>query len=240
MEVPGRTILTPAVMAAAAFAVLAAFISVTFVSSRGGLQLPVAATAIATASLSPGAALASESPAGSPIPSTATPAASPPPGPSTAPSAVASEGPSPSAVPSAPSPRPSPSGPVDPLLALEPCPGQPGCFEYVVRRGDAYSAINDRFGLLLWITDALNPEVADKGIIVVGQTLFLGRDPEARLEACPDGAACRLYAVPGGDTLSGIAARFGLGLQGILTLNPGLSAAGIGVGDVIRLPLFEG
>jgi LysM repeat protein len=126
------------------------------------------------------------------------------------------------------------------LLALAGCPGHPGCHEYVVRRGDSYSEINDRFGLLLWITDALNPEVGDKQVIVVGRTLYLGRDPEARLAPCPAGERCHLYTVQPGDTISGIAVRFGVTVDGIHALNSTLVANEIVTGQVIRLPLFEG
>ncbi len=131
-----------------------------------------------------------------------------------------------------------PTGPPDPLAALAPCPDHPGCFLYTVRRGDTYSGVSDRFGVGLWIMDALNPEVADKRVIVVGQTLYLGHDPTARLDLCPD-ASCHLYVVRSGDTLSAIAGRYGLSVTGIEALNPGLDPGYIVTGQVIRLPLYR-
>ncbi|HEX7949217.1 MAG TPA: LysM peptidoglycan-binding domain-containing protein [Candidatus Limnocylindrales bacterium] len=225
----GRRVLTPAVTAAAAFAALSLMVSVAFVGVRGGLQLPMAATA------TPGIA------AGSPPASTAPPSVAPtgPPTAAPSPTSVASVEPSPAPTPVA-TPAASNTGPRDPLLALPPCPGRPGCFLYTVRRGDSFSAVSDRYGLLLWITRALNPEVTNESVIAVGQTLYLGRDPTARLEPCPEGAACHLYTVRSGDTLSTIAGRFGLSTAGILALNPSLDPAVIVTGQVLRLPLYRG
>ena len=222
----GRRVLTPAVTAAAAFAALSFLVSVAFVGVRGGLQLPVAASptpAVAEASSPPSSGVPTQVPTVAPT------------------SAGASAEPSPTAPASAaPTGTPPPSGPPDPLLALPPCPGQPGCFLYTVRRGDSFTAVSDRFGLLLWITRALNPEVTNESLISIGQTLYLGHDPTARLEPCPDGAACHLYTVRSGDTLSTIAGRYGLSTAAILALNPSLDPAVILRGQVLRLPLFQG
>ncbi|MBI3751323.1 MAG: LysM peptidoglycan-binding domain-containing protein [Chloroflexi bacterium] len=226
----GRRVLTPAVTAAAAFAALSFLVSVAFVGVRGGLQLPVAATATP--------ALAVGSPSWTPQP-TVMPSMSPAETPSPTPvaSAAPSAAPTASATPAATA---SPSGPPDPLLALPPCPDHPGCYLYTVRRGDSFTAVSDRFGLLLWITRALNPEVTNESVITIGQTLYLGRDPMARLAPCPDGAACHLYTVRSGDTLSTIAGRYGITTAGILALNPSLDPAVIVSGQVLRLPLYQG
>ena len=222
----GRGALTPAVVAAAAFAALAAVVSIAFVTARGGLQLPVAPT-------SPPVAIASELPSRTPPATTEAPSASVPPPATARPSPATS--PTPGATPA---PTASPAGPPDPLLALPACPGHPGCFSYTVRRGDSYSGISDRYGVLLWIMDALNPEVSDKRLIVVGQTLYLGHDPTARLDPCPD-ATCHLYVVRSGDTLSTIAGRYRLSMAGIEAINPGLDPSVIVTGQVIRLPLSQ-
>lgn len=229
-----RRSLTPAVAGAIGFLAAAALASVSFVVARGGLELPLAATSL------PVVAVGSPTPPAptpaAPRPATPTPATSlAPSGSSPAPQPTPSSGSGPAASPSA---RPTPAGTPDPLLALATCPGHPDCYLYTVRRGDTFSGVSDRFRLQLWITRALNPEVGTGGTIVVGQTLYLGRDPEARLDPCPDGAACRLYVVQSGDTLSGIADRYGVPETGILALNPGLSADAIIRGQQIRLPLF--
>jgi len=230
---PRQRVVTPAVVIAALFTLAAAVASAAFVTARGGLQLPVAPSS------APGVALASPSAApevstGPTLPPSAS--TTPSIGPTQPPTPPPSAGPAPSPTPT---PRPSPTGPPDPLAVLPGCPGEPGCYEYVVRRGDSYTAVNDRFGLQLWITDALNPEIQDKGLIVVGQVMYLGRDPEARLEPCPDGTSCRWYVVRSGDSVSAIAGRFGISVAGIEALNPQITG-GLKTGETIRLPLYQG
>jgi nucleoid-associated protein YgaU len=223
----GRGALTPAVVAAALFAVFAAAVSISFVVSRGGLVLPVAATRSgdAAALASPGAS----SPAGSSPRTTAAPVVSARPGATPAPEVT------PSPAPSDSRPGADPTlAPGDPLLGLPTCPDHPACYVYTVRRGDTFSGVSDRFGLLLWVTTALNPEVRDPGRIVVGQPLYLGHDPMARLERCLD-RACRLYIVRPGDSLSAIASRFHLSTGALLAANPGIKP--LRVGDEVRLPV---
>lgn len=231
-RVVGRGAVTPAVLAAAAFTALAAMASVAFVTARGGLELPVAATS------APPVALASPAATSGPPPGSPAPSASVMPLQSTAPSTTAVPTFVPFPTPVA-LPTPGPSGPSDPLAGLPACPGHPGCYLYTVVRGDSYTVVSDRFEIGLWIMDALNPEVANQGIIVVGQTLYLGHDPMARLDLCPD-AACHLYVVRAGDTLSTIAGRYGLGVAGIEVLNPALDPTRLVAGQVIRLPLYSG
>jgi len=217
------------VVAAAVFAVLAAAISISFVVSRGGLVLPVAATRsgdVATVSARPQeshVATSSSRPVSSPAVTV---------GPSVVPTPATT--PKPSARPS-PAPGSFPTlAPGDPLIGLPGCPDHPGCYVYTVRRGDTFSGVSDRFGLLLWVTTALNPEVTDPSRIVVGQALYLGHDPMARLERCPDGS-CRLYVVRSGDSVSAIAARFHLSTAAVEAANPGLGT--IRAGDLVRLPI---
>jgi LysM repeat protein len=223
----GRGTLTPAVIAAAAFTAVSALAAVAFVTARGGLGLPTVPAS------SPLVAILS-SPATAPTPVAISPTAAPPPGPPGSPEPAGS----PASTPPPSLPPTGPSGPPDPLVALPPCPAHPGCYLYTVRRGDSYTAVSDRFGVGLWIMDALNPEVADKQLIVVGQTLYLGHDPTARLELCPD-SSCHLYVVRSGDTLSVIAGRYGLSVAGIEARNPGLDPARIVAGQLIRLPLYR-
>jgi len=220
---------TPAVLGATLFAVGCAMFAIAFVAARGGLQVPIAALSSPAASGPPsGAAAASAGPPAS------LPVASAPP--SLGPNASTPPPPTGSPVPVLPSTAPTP-GSIDPLTALPPCPDQPGCYEYVIRRGDTVSGVASRYLLPVLTVLALNPELDNARTVVVGQILYLGRDPFARLEPCPDAADCALYVVRPGDVLSAIANRFGLTVDAILAFNPSVSDPnGIYSHQVLRLP----
>jgi hypothetical protein len=223
-----RRTLTPAVLASALFVAASAIFAVTFVAGRGGLDMPVASrgpAAVASPEASP------SEPTG-PTPTTVetpVPASLPPP---TAPPPSAAPTTAPTPGPTVPTPTLDPD---DPLLALPECPDHPGCFMYTIQRTDTMSGIVSRYQLSLTVVLALNPQVADPSVVVTGQTLYLGRTPFVRLEPCPDEPACLLYVVVSGDSLAGIAARFGLTVEQIRDQNPGL-ARPLSVGQVIELP----
>jgi LysM repeat protein len=218
-EGPGRRTLTPAVLAAALFAVACGIGSIGFVAARGGLLFPVASNPA-------GVALASPRPSQEP-------------GPTLAPTPEPTAAPAPTSTTAAPTAgaSPTPARSPDPLFALPPCPDRPGCVMYTVRRGDTFSGVSDRYLIGLFVMRVLNPEVTDESTIVVGQTLYLARDPAARLEPCPDGNSCRLYVVRSGDTLSIIAGRYLRTVDAILDWNTGMSRTSvIYTGQVIRIP----
>jgi hypothetical protein len=224
-----RRTLTPAVLASALFVAASAVFAVTFVAGRGGLDMPVASRGpVAVASPEPSLLGPSAPPATAVV--TPAPATLPPPtaAPPTAAPTVA-----PSAAP--PTAAPPTLDPDDPLLALPECPDHPGCFVYVIQRFDTMSGIVSRYLLSLTVVLALNPELSDPSVIVTGQTLYLGRSPFVRLDPCPDQPACSLYVVVSGDSLAGIAARFGLTVEQIRDQNPGM-ARPLSVGQVIELP----
>jgi len=219
---PGRRTLTPAVLGSGLFVAICAVFAITFVAARGGLQMPIAASpsVAAVASAAPTNPPATATPAPTLPPPTATPAP-----PSTAPSAGPTAGPSPAASPD------------DPLLALPPCPGRPGCYEYLIQRGDTLTAVANRYAIPVSTVLALNPEIADPSTIVVGNVLYLGRDPWLRLEPCgSDTVDCWLYVVQPGDRLAIIAARYGTTVEAILAANPEITDENtIFSGQVIRL-----
>lgn len=217
--------LTPAVVGAAAFVVICAFISIAFVAARGGLALPLASPS------APVVAVASPSPAATANEPTASPSAAPSPGIPTSPPGPTPGGPTQPPTGATPTPKP------DPLAALPGCPGHPGCYVYTVRRGDTLGRIADRYDLPYPLVLALNPELVDPSIIVIGQPIYLARDLFARLDPCPKRDACYLYVVQPGDRLSTIAGRYGLTMTAILELNPSIVDPNtIYSGQVIRLP----
>jgi nucleoid-associated protein YgaU len=225
--------LTPPIVASAIFTAACAVFAIAFVGARGGLQLPVAAT-------DPPVAIASEAPSQGPTaapspPPTAPPTAPPPSPPTAAPTTAPTPPPT-----AAPTPEPTfvvPTlEPGDPLLALDGCPDRPGCFEYVVVRGDTLSGIISRYLLDFDVLEALNPgQLSDPNLIVVGRVLYVGRDPLARLEPCPGGEACAIYVVQAGESLAEIAERYLMTREAILAANPGL-ATPIQPGQVVKLP----
>ena len=224
-----RRTLTPAVLASALFVAASAVFAITFVAGRGGLDMPVASRGpVALASPEPtlaGPTVPPPTPVPTRPPATPAPTAAPP---------------SPTVAPTvAPTPRPTVPGPSldpnDPLLALPECPEHPGCFLYVIQRNDTMSGIVSRYLLSLTVVLALNPQVSEPSVIVTGTTLYLGRDPFVRLDPCPDQPACFLYVVVSGDSLAGIAARYGLTVERIRDQNPGM-ARPLFVGQVIELP----
>jgi len=223
-----RRTLTPAVLASALFVAASAVFAVTFVAGRGGLDMPVASRG-PVAVVSPGPSLVGPTappptPQGTPVPASFPP-------PTTVPATAAPT--------VAPTPGPTvPTAtldPDDPLFALPECPDRPGCFLYVIQRSDTMSGIVSRYLLSLTVVLALNPELADPSVIVTGQTLYLGRSPFVRLAPCPDQPACSQYVVVSGDSLAGIAARFGLTVERIRDQNPGMPRP-LSVGQVIELP----
>lgn len=233
MEPPSRAqarrTLTPAVILATLFAIACGGLSIMFVAAHGGLAVPTAGptTGVAVASPTlpggePSAAPPSATPASTPTGPTASATPSSTPGPVSSPTPAGSASPAPS---------------LDPLAVLPPCPDHPGCYLYVVRRGDTLGTISDRWAIGLWIVEALNPEIIDPSTIVVGQTIYLGRSPVVRLDQCPDTPGCYLYVVRSGDRLSTIAGRYGTTTTAILALNPSISDPNeIHTGETIRIP----
>lgn len=223
-----RRTLTPAVLASALFVAASAVFAVTFVAGRGGLDMPLASRGpVAVASPLP-SLTEPTAPPSTPV-ATLVPATLPPP---TAALPTATPTVTPTPRPTGPTPTLDPD---DPLLALPECPDHPGCFVYVIQRFDTMSGIVSRYLLSLTVVLALNPQVSDPSVIVTGQTLYLGRTPFVRLDPCPDEPACSLYVVVPGDSLAGIAARFGLTVERIRDQNPGMQRP-LSVGQVIELP----
>ena len=228
-----RRTVTPAIVASAVFLAACAVFAIAFVGARGGLQMPVAATPppVAVASDEPVESLPPE-PTAPPV--TTAPTSAPSLAPTAAPTVPPSLAPPPStAAPTFAIPTLEPG---DPLLALPECTGHPGCFVYTIARNDTLSGIISRYRLDFDVLEALNPgRLANPGLIVTGQILYLGRDPLARLDPCPNGEACALYVVQPNDSLAGIAARYLLTREAILEANPGLPRP-IQAGQVIKLP----
>ncbi len=101
-----------------------------------------------------------------------------------------------------PDPKPEP----DP----EPTPEPQPTITYTVRRGDTLSGIASRFGTTYQRLAQLNG-ISNPNRIYVGQVL--------RIPASSSGSSPTYYVVKRGDTLSGIASRFGTTYQKLAQLN---------------------
>lgn len=221
-----RRVMTPAVIASALFVAACATFAISFVAARGGLHLVPGATPppVAVATTEP-TLLPTPQPLPSPEPTVAPTAPPATPVPTLTPTLTPTQ--APFALPT--------MKPGDPLLALDQCPGHPSCFIYIVQRSDTFNRILNRYDLKEAVILALNPKLDDPSLIVVGQTLYLGRDRFARLDPCPNGERCFLYVVVKGDSVKDIAARYGITEDAIFAANPTMPHP-IVPGLVLKLP----
>ena len=105
---------------------------------------------------------------------------------------------------------------------------------YVVQAGDSLSAIAARYGTTVASLMALNG-LSNASMIFVGQRLRInGAAPAAGGSAPSTGA--RVHVVARGDSLGGIAARYGTSVAAIIAANGLRSANLILVGQRLRIP----
>lgn len=109
------------------------------------------------------------------------------------------------------------------------CP--PNTFSYVVRRGDTYYRLAQRFSTTIPALVSANPLI-DPNKLEVGQTLCIPR--QKTFPACPEG---NFYTIQTGDSLFAIARKFGVSLDDLLEANPGVDPQRLTVGQVICIPL---
>lgn len=149
-----------------------------------------------------------------------------------------------------------------PVVPVKPdTPHQTGCtITYTVRAGDTLAAIAQRLGVNITELTRLN-RLPNPNLIRVGQVLDVPcgtipphsavppiatvppsggpgvgpRPPEAGKPEQP-GAGARTYTVRAGDTLSGIAVRFGVSQQQLANVNGIRNPNHIYVGQVLRIP----
>ena len=114
-----------------------------------------------------------------------------------------------------------------------PCP--PGGILYTVRAGDTIIGIASRFGIPVDCLLRFNPQITDPNNIFPGQTICI--PPQAACAptpTCPPGGI--LYTVRPGDTIFGIASRFGIPADCLLRFNPQVTDSTIFPGQVLCIP----
>ena len=105
---------------------------------------------------------------------------------------------------------------------------------YTVQPGDTLSGIASRYGTTYQRLAALN-NIANPNLIHPGQVLQLTGSAPASAAQPASAPAAQTYTVVSGDTLSGIAARYGTSYQALAALNNISDPNRIYPGQVIRL-----
>ncbi len=119
-------------------------------------------------------------------------------------------------------------------VSAPPAPTTPSGTTYTVQSGDTLSGIASRLGTTYQRLAALN-NIADPNIIHPGQVLQLtGSAPTPVVQPAPASTA-QTYTVVAGDTLSGIASRFGTSYQALAALNGIADPNRIYPGQVLRI-----
>ncbi len=109
-----------------------------------------------------------------------------------------------------------------------PGPDQPaGTRQYIVRSGDTFYRIAQRFRISVEALAAANPQVENPAAVRRGQVLYIPRRPAQQ------------YAVQPGDTLFRIARTFGVTQAQLQGANPGLDPLRLQVSRRIYIPVPE-
>ncbi|MGE5552177.1 MAG: LysM peptidoglycan-binding domain-containing protein [Bacteroidota bacterium] len=120
-------------------------------------------------------------------------------------------------------------------IPVAPTPGGcPGGFFYTIVTGDTFFSIARRFGIAVPALAAANPGV-DPNALQLGQRICVPA-PAPPVEPCPG----RFYTIQPGDTLIGIARRFGYFIDALLAINPGIDPNNLQIGQTICLPPSPG
>lgn len=134
--------------------------------------------------------------------------------------------------PSTPAPTtPAPSTPAP----TTPAPNASGTTSYTVVARDTLSGIASRFGTTSRTLMTLNG-ITDANRIRIGQVLTIaGAAPAAPAAPASTSAPTTSYTVVAGDTLIGIASRFGTTSRNLMALNGITNANFLRIGQVLRL-----
>lgn len=110
----------------------------------------------------------------------------------------------------------------------------PGGTVYVIRSGDTFFSLAQRFGTTVEAIMTANPGV-NPNALQVGQEICIPVAPPA--PTCPPGAFS--YTIRAGDTLFSLARRYNTTVSAIIRLNPGIDPNNLRVGQIICIPRVE-
>ena len=112
-----------------------------------------------------------------------------------------------------------------------PMPGQcpAGTQPYIIRAGDTFFTLAQRFNTTVAAIMAANPGV-DPNRLQIGQQICI---PRTGVPACPGG---QYYTIRSGDTLFAIARMFNVTVAAIIQANPGIDPMSLRVGQIICIP----
>lgn len=118
-------------------------------------------------------------------------------------------------------------------LAVPPVQCPPGSIVYVVRAGDTFFSIAQRFGVTVQALIAANPGV-DPEALLVGQQICIPAQVQPPPTGCPAGTTP--YTIRAGDTFFALARRFNTTVEAIQAANPGVNPNNLQIGQVICIP----
>ncbi len=114
-----------------------------------------------------------------------------------------------------------------------PMPGEcpAGTQPYIIRAGDTYFSLAQRFNTTVAAIIAANPGV-DPNRLMIGQQICMPGTPMPG--GCPSGTS--EYTIRAGDTFFSIARRFNISVDALMRANPGVDPDRLQIGQVICVP----
>lgn len=120
----------------------------------------------------------------------------------------------------------------------EPTPDpEPDYTTYTVKTGDTMSGIAAKFGISLSELLKANPQIKNPDLIYTGQVIKIPKKDGGETPKPTPTPEEKTYTVKDGDTMSGIAAKFGVSLSALIKANPQIKNPDvIHTGDVLKIP----
>jgi peptidoglycan endopeptidase LytF len=108
-----------------------------------------------------------------------------------------------------------------------------GTFPYVIRSGDSFFSLANRFNTTVAAIQAANPGV-NPNALQIGQTICIPGRPTPPPQTCPTGTFP--YVIQSGDSFFTLANRFNTTVAAIQAANPGVNPNALQIGQTICIP----